>query len=145
MSDGGLRGLFRKHLPEFHWQSIETGGTGRGIPDTNGCIRGTELWIEFKAAKGWRVDISPEQVAWAERRFRAGGRVFLAVRRDALGGPRRGLAVDTLYIYSAHDFRTLLQAPLAAAKPLYQGENGPARWDWAQIRTVLTLNPPRSA
>ena len=33
--DGGLRALFRQHLPEVDWQSIETPMTGGGVPLTS--------------------------------------------------------------------------------------------------------------
>src|SRR5215213_7651185 len=84
MSDGGLGKLIPDHLPQVHFQRIETGGTGRGVPDLNGCWGGTEFWIENKHTAGWcvpRDKMRAEQVGWLERRARAGGRVFLAVRQ----------------------------------------------------------------
>jgi len=72
MSDGNLRQIFQQYIPEAHWQSIET-LIGRGTPDMNGCLNGTEFWIENKLTSGWAVTFETGQVAWAERRVRAGG------------------------------------------------------------------------
>lgn len=83
--DGNLRKLFQSHLPQVHWQSIESGMTGRGIPDLNGCHEASEFWIECKLTKHWSVSIRPEQIAWLSRRCRVGGRAFVAVRRTATG------------------------------------------------------------
>ena len=79
--DGDLRSLFRKHLPEFHWVSIESWVTGAGIPDANYCCSGVEGWIEFKKTTAIAVRFKPGQIAWHEQRGRAGGRTFIAVRR----------------------------------------------------------------
>jgi hypothetical protein len=141
-TDGGLRRIFAEHLPMFHFQSVETGGTGRGIPDTNFCGDGAEGWLEFKATDGWRVTIAPEQVAWAERRLRAGGRVFLAVRRKASAGPRRGAAVDTLYLYSGAKIRPLAGHAITDVLRLGQWEGGPAQWDWEAVRKLLIRSAP---
>lgn len=76
-----LRRLIVSSLPQVHWQSIETGGTGRGVPDLNGCWLGVEFWIELKhVARGRKVALSPVQAAWIARRLRAGGRAFILAR-----------------------------------------------------------------
>ena len=64
MTDARLRQVFKEHLPDFDIQSVETWGTGRGVPDMNFCCNGIEGWIEFKMTKHWRVTVAPEQVAW---------------------------------------------------------------------------------
>jgi len=100
--DGGLRSLFRTRLKKgIHWQSIETGGTGLGIPDANFKIKGsyTEGWIEYKQTDGWTVGLSAEQVGWHLRRRSVGGRTLVATRRWHDGGPRKGPAVDELWIH----------------------------------------------
>jgi Holliday junction resolvase len=80
-ADDGLRQVFTTHIVA-HWQAIETGGTGKGVPDLNGCRGGVDVWIEMKRARHWTVpEMKPEQVGWIERRERNGGRVFVAVRR----------------------------------------------------------------
>jgi hypothetical protein len=138
MSDGGLRQLFAKHLPEVHWQGIETGGTGRGIPDLNGCVGGVEFWIECKLTGAWAVTFEIGQVAWLERRARAGGRTFVAVRRHAPSGPRRGAAIDALYLYPGVAARTLSEKGMAGAPALGMWPGGPARWDWDRVSLYLT-------
>src|SRR5262245_11843020 len=126
MRDAGLRQLFQKHLPEFHWQPIETGGTGRGIPDANYCFNGKEGWVEFKRVTGWKFTIAPEQIAWLERRARAGGRVFVAARRTA--------SPQTFWLIHGH----LARLGLMKNKILVKSLGNPASWDWQAIKSHLT-------
>lgn len=137
--DGGLRGLFRAHLPDFHWQSIETGGTGRGIPDSNFCRDGAEGWIEFKQTDGYVAALRTGQIGWLERRARAGGAVFVGVRRWHDGGARRGAAVDELWLLAgaAAGFVRTNGLRREARYVLGVWENGPARWDWWKIGSIL--------
>jgi hypothetical protein len=138
--DGGLRSLFREHLPRFHITAIETGSTGRGIPDLEYCFEGKTGWVELKATSGYAVDLRPEQVAWLLRRARAGGRGFLAVRCQAPAGPRRGPAADQLWLIKAERAAELKAGGLyevgSAHATLWHG--GPARWDWAEVARLLT-------
>lgn len=60
-----------------HWQRVETGGTGQGIPDTNACWQGREFWLELKIVKGRRILLEPEQVGWHVRRALAGGQTWI--------------------------------------------------------------------
>lgn len=136
MSDGNLRMIFQKNLPQFHWQAIETGQTGRGIPDVNGCKDGKEFWIEFKQTTGWKIAIRPEQVAWIEQRERHGGQVFVIIRRQSPAGPRKGPADDDLYIYEGRSVRSLLARGLEV-HPFKFYENGPSKWPWDEIALVL--------
>lgn len=132
MADGELHKFFLRNLVYVHWQRIETGSTGRGIPDMNGCAAGQEIWIENKKADHWAVEIRPEQVGWIERRVRAGGRVFIAVRRArtelwllapsaarVLATPRKGLR------------------DLSPNQVLGRWEGGPALWDWRAVQGLL--------
>lgn len=155
--DGDLRKIFREHLPMVHWQSIETGMTGRGIPDTNGCYQGTEFWVEFKQTRHWTVGLRPEQVAWISRRARAGGRVWVAVRRRPtpssrrqrvlvgrkdIGVPGRGAPVaDELWLLYGSAAKSLVDGGLRHAGPssvagTYYG--GPGQWPWQTILGLLT-------
>jgi len=146
--DGGLRGLFRDNLRVgWHWQSIETGGTGRGVPDSNFCaaekrdgrVVGTEGWIEFKQTEGWTADLRPEQISWLLERSARGGRCFVAVRRKNQGGPRRGAPVDELWLYPGRLARRLrLEGLRLEDGLLYRGEGGPSNWNWVRIAEVLT-------
>jgi len=143
MRDGGLVGIIKKGLPTFHHQSVETFSTGQGVPDLNSCGEGVEFWLEAKQTKASSVDISSEQIAWAERRIRAGGKVFLAVRRLCSAGPRRE-AKDELHLFNAKDMRYImlggLNAPEAKALGIWRG--GPARWDWERIKFFLLSKTP---
>ena len=135
--DGGLRQLFSERFPYAHWQAVETWSTGQGVPDAEYCFPGGVTgWVEYKMATAMAVAITPQQVAWAERRTRAGGRVTLAVRKKALPGLKRQ-AVDALYMYAGQDARAVLEKGLRA-HPLAKWEGGPAAWDWIGIMSVLT-------
>ena len=141
--DDGLRKIFHDHLVDAHWQSVETGGTGKGIPDSNYCFPGgLEGWVEYKATEAWSVAgvVKPEQVAWIERRLRMGGRVHVAVRRHCLRGPRRE-AADELWLFAGSAIRDLKYRPINEVGPallLYKGNKGPASWDWGMVQEVLT-------
>lgn len=135
--DDGLRSLFRRHLPQVDWQSIESGGVNRGIPDSNFCHRGCEGWVEFKSTKGYVVDLRPEQIGWIARRVRSGGRVWIAVRRRHDGGPRRGEPVDELYlVHGCYAKKAKLDGLRGLPSRMYGG--GPARWDWEHVLATIT-------
>jgi hypothetical protein len=55
-----------------------------GMPDTNTCYNGIEIWVELKVFVSGRTLIRPEQNAWLYRRHHAGGRVFV-VSQHATG------------------------------------------------------------
>lgn len=144
-TDGGLRPIFRQRLTSVHWQSVETGMTGRGVPDSNGCAAGVEFWVEFKVTVGWAVTLRPEQVAWLMRRARAGGRVFVAVRRRCAAGPRRGPASDELWLLDGSAADVLKASGLRCPDALVLGHwyGGPSRWDWPSVLCRLTQPLPR--
>jgi hypothetical protein len=126
--DGNLRLLFRQNLPEMHWQSVETGAVGPGVPDSNYCYKGAEGWVEFKVTSGWAVTLRPAQIGWLLRRARAGGRVFVAVRQR-----------DTLWLAAGGAAVALREAGLRGAPTLGHWEGGPSQWPWTKIRRLLTL------
>lgn len=140
MSDGELRKIFQKFIPNFHWQSVETWSTGQGVPDCNFCGFGKEGWIEFKKTEAWSVNVGPEQVAWMERRIRNGGNCFVAVRRKNSGGPRLGKAVDELWLFDGpaiRDLKTksLRDVPLNFLLDFWSG--GPSGWNWPKVVKLL--------
>jgi len=136
--DGGLRRLFRERLPQFDWTSIESGGTGRGIPDSNACCKGIEFWVEFKQTTGHVVSLRPEQCGWIARRCRAGGRVWIAVRQRAAGGPRRE-ARDVLWLIPGCHAQLAKQIGLKFDQydRVLTFHNGPSNWDWKGIAQCL--------
>lgn len=150
MIDGGLRGIFRARVPPpVHWTSVETGGTGRGVPDSNFCIDGVEGWIEYKLTAGFAVNLRPEQVGWLVTRARHGGRCFVAVRRQCGEGPRRDKA-DELYLFAGfvarelrdeglRPFAVTKNAPTARRQAGLLGcwTRGPSNWDWDEVRQLL--------
>jgi hypothetical protein len=136
-TDGDLRKLFKDHIPG-DWQAVETWSTGQGVPDANFCIEGAEGWIEMKKTAGWAVNIDANQVGWAERRLRHGGRVFLAVRRMADAGPRR-VAADELWLFPGNLTRDVLVSGLkATASPMGVWSGGPKKWEWGAVKNMLT-------
>ena len=75
--------LLRENITEVHWQRIETGMTGAGIPDVNGCAKGKEFWIELKEVhSGNSLTLRPMQVAWLAKRAMHGGQVFVLARKN---------------------------------------------------------------
>jgi len=132
--DGGLRRLFRARLPG-DWSSVETGMSEPGVPDSNFCIGGVEGWVEYKLVSGWairRTRTLPAQVGWHLRRARNGGRTFVAVRRAPS-------SADELWLFPGAQFRLLAAGGLrGGADVLYRGIGGPARWDWREVKKVLT-------
>ena len=126
--DGGLRTLFRKNLPAWHWQSIESAMTGMGIPDSNFCYQGLEGWVEFKECQGMMVRISPMQIGWLMRRARSGGRCFVAVRHKG----------SDLYLYHGALAAGLAQPGGVMGTPrLGKWTGGPALWAWGEVGDVL--------
>lgn len=142
--DGGLRQLFRQHLPKMHWQSIEVAAIAKGVPDCNCCYQGVEFWVENKRSNAYTIGLRPEQVAWLDRRARNGGTVFIAVRRITKRGPRRGAAADELWLLDGRAARAIgrlnsLQM-VRAIRPelvLCVEEGGPTRWQWSSVGAAL--------
>jgi hypothetical protein len=136
--DGGLPLLFRKRIA-CDWQTIETWSTGQGVPDLNYCLEGVEGWIEAKQTSGWAVAITPEQVGWAERRLRHGGRVLLAVRRKTEEGPRKGAAADELWLFRGSLMREVKDNGIKnnMDKAMAYWLNGPENWDWNRVRYLM--------
>jgi hypothetical protein len=99
-----------------------------GVPDLNYCYNGVEGWIEMKRASGLRCHVEPEQIAWMERRARAGGRTFLAVRRIT--------KPTGFWLFRGTDARQL--GRLEDVKPLLFSMGNPASWPWSKVKTLLT-------
>lgn len=137
MIDGGLRGIFREKLKKgWDWQSVEN-VAGLGVPDSNFCKSGIEGWVEFKVTESFNPKIRREQVGWHIRRSIHGGRTFIAIRRKHDGGPRKGEAVDELWIHSGASAGLINDNGINSVEPLYYGTGGPANWDWTQIASIL--------
>lgn len=139
-SDGGLRPMLRQRLPRIHWTTVESGAIAPGTPDVNGCRLGIEFWIECKWTAGWAVTLRPEQVGWLTRRARAGGRVYVLVRRK----PPRG-GEDQLWLLPGAEAALLKAEGLrGSVEPLGLWSGGPARWDWAELEALLLTSPAAS-
>jgi hypothetical protein len=138
VTDGELRRIFKEHLPRFDFQSVETWSTGQGVPDVNYCCDGVEGWIENKKSTSYTVGMRSEQVAWIERRRRAGGRVYIAVRRMQHAGART-VACDELWLWPGSAARALFTRELTmrGGGELGRWPGGPQRWPWALIAKIL--------
>jgi len=139
-TDGGLRSIYNAHLRGMHLLPIETGMTVQGVPDTNGCDEGVEFWIENKRVYGKTIRMRPKQVGWHTRRAIAGGRSFIAARRETREGPRLGEEVDELYLFFGVQAREVLERGIDA-KAILVETGGPSRWNWKAIREVLLFAP----
>lgn len=143
-NDGGLRPLLGERLRAlgFHVTAIETGGTGRGIPDSHWCRDGRSGWIELKGERrAGRVDLAPEQVGWIDSYRRHGGRADVLVRLRHEGGPRKGVACDELWLMRG-DPRAIRDQGLtdpSAAWVLGRWEGGPASWSWETVAKLLLI------
>lgn len=138
MTDGNLAKIFSKNLPHVFFQRIETWGTGQGVPDTYYCANGHAGWIEFKATKANKIEISPHQIAWHERHFRHHGQSFIAIRKKVEAGPRRGEACDELWLFYGFKARSLASNGLEREKPTARWWfHGPSKWDWDAIARIL--------
>lgn len=135
--DGRLSELFRARMNLWHWQRVETAGTGLGIPDLNYCYASHEGWLELKQCDGWQCGLRPEQAAWIGRRIRAGGNVHIAVRRKHDGGPRRGEGVDELYLFCGCKAQQLIVSKLMIVLPRGMWSGGPAKWNWGAVSKAL--------
>jgi len=140
--DAGLRKTFHTNLAAMHWTAIETGGTASGVPDSNYCYNGIEGWCEYKRTNGWKVNLRTFQISWIQSHVRAGGRVWLAVRRVNQGGPKLGKPVDELWLISGRFVESVTDQgidPRLINYPVYgRWHGGASNWDWEQIRTALT-------
>jgi Holliday junction resolvase len=75
--------LVKQHIPkDAHVQRIETGLTGKGVPDLNYCQNGKEIWIELKSIRGNKSQLSPFQIAWIHNRAKAGGNCYVLIRKN---------------------------------------------------------------
>lgn len=99
----------KKHLPQVHWQRIESPMT-QGTPDVNGCIQSQEFWLELKIARGNKIKFSNFQCNWAVKRMASGGKVFSLIQHH-----------DNKWIrlYEGNQFRKL-QESLSSTECLYE-------------------------
>lgn len=150
-SDDGLRALFRNHLLQFHWTTIETGMVTMGVADSNYLhYGGVEGWVEHKATRKWSPKIRPQQISWIHRRARLGGRCWIAVRRRHGGGPRLGDPVDQLWMVPAAHVRELASGGLRmlagnnyGVTRFWYWAGGPGCWDWEAVAGLLLSVPAR--
>lgn len=149
--DGGLRAEFRQNLRvDFQWTTIETGAVTLGVPDSEFCYRDPKLppsvqfagrqgWIEYKITEASAVTLRPEQIGWLEHRGRVGGRVYIGVRKRHNGGPRKGAAVDELWILDGRNASAVKMFGLSEKMSYFLGKwsGGPKSWDWMAVKDLL--------
>lgn len=130
LRDGGLRPMFRKRLPQFFWNVIESPISGGGLPDHYWCCKGVNGWNEYKATNGYAIRFRPEQIGWHERLHRAGGRSFIIIRR-------LNKEADELWIYHGTSAHLLQQYGLNRVPFVAKYIGGPIRWNWDDIEETL--------
>ena len=137
-ADNNLRPEIRSHnRVGMWWTTIETGLVTQGVPDLNYIADGgIEGWVECKATDGWAVKFQPMQVGWHERRYRMGGRTWIAIRRQSRGGPRSGPAVDELYMVPGAFVIELRDEGVNCGRARFLGAGGPGAWDWDEFRRL---------
>ncbi len=136
MSDGGLRSIFRTHLKQYQWTSIESAGTISGIPDSEFCTpNGIQGWIEYKKTDIFYVAIDPFQVAWNMQRCRYGGRSWIAVRRIPKAKKFKG--VDELWLMFGDQAEALFNHGLKGVSA-WCWSGGENNWNFDEIDLILS-------
>jgi hypothetical protein len=150
--DGGLRVLFRENLrANFQWTTVETGAVTLGVPDSEFCYRnpalpvsvqyaGVQGWIEYKWTETNAVGLRSEQIGWHEHRGRVGGRIYIGVRKRHNGGPRKGPAVDELWLLDGRNASAVKTFGLNPKMSYFLGKwsGGPEQWDWQEVKAILS-------
>lgn len=133
MRDGDLRNIFKKNLPQFHWQPIELGAGGVGCLDANFCWNSIEGWIEYKKLQKNRIDLRPEQIGWVLQRIRHGGLVKVAVRLQEPG-------IDSLLLFDGSMVTDFTSKNLNDNYHLVQSSyhGSPRNWNWDDIKVAIT-------
>ena len=122
--ESNLWDLFKRHLPDnVDYQRIETGGTGKGVPDVNICDMGRDFWVELKMIDGNKIrKLKPEQIAWHWKRTRVGGKTWFLARKKTD-------KVDQIYLWSGHKGPDLLRTGIFTEG----GTMWEAPFDWNAI------------
>lgn len=128
--DGGLRPLFHKNMKDLMWAAVETWAVTTGVPDSWYLSpEGAGGWVEFKAAPNRPT---PEQTAFLSRVWRYQGQSWVAVRFTARGR-------DSLALWRGCDAAALARGGYdCGVPPLARWEGGPRRWDWGEVRRLIT-------
>jgi len=114
-------GDIRKNVTGPHWQRIESGQAGVGIPDLNGCMGGVEVWVELKIIVGTKIRLTTHQIIWLRQRWHHGGRSFVLARH-----PKTKLMLLGLGLHVAEIAKDGMLSPFLT--PIES---------WAHLRTLL--------
>lgn len=79
MKETELFALIKKNLPHVHWQRVENSVGSNGVPDVNGCYKGSEFWLELKIDRG-EILLRPSQFSWITNGTNHGRRIYLVSR-----------------------------------------------------------------
>jgi hypothetical protein len=97
------------------------------MPDINGCLGGTEVWVETKLVTGNRIKFEPTQPAWLLKRCMSGGRVFVFARQK-----------DTYLLWTGWQVRQLIDTDIRTVNPLLKLDRP---YDWPLLMEVLFTRP----
>ena len=128
--DGGLRSIFKSHLPDWFWVPVETWAvSGAGVPDSWYQARGgASGWVEHKRET---YALQAAQSGFIDRVTRYGGRAWVAV--VSTDG-------DELKMFRGSDAQMLARIGVRGYKtvaPAGAWRGGPRRWDWGAVRALL--------
>lgn len=119
-------------LTEFgceHWDRIES-STSKGIPDLDICHKGRCTKVELKYEKGNQVHLRPEQRNWINKRIKAGGRVYILVKRQTA-------KVDQIEIYNGLAANSLYNREFVL--PLYKAEKIGNSYNMSEMAKILEI------
>lgn len=133
--DGDLRNIFRDKFRAYQWTSVETAGTSSGVPDSEFCTpEGIQGWIEYKKTNVYAVNIRPFQVSWLDRRWRYGGKAWIAVRRIPIAEKDTG--VDELWLMQGDQATALFNRGLNGVSAMCWS-GGPSNWNFQEIHEIF--------
>ena len=114
----------KKNLPRVHWTRIESGLTGRGIPDLEGCHDGVAVWVELKIIQNHLVNLTRNQAAWHQARHDAGGISFILAcdpNAHLIMGP-------TLFLWPGEQARPLASKGFPLVNQCFFLQDGETCW-----------------
>jgi hypothetical protein len=126
ITESALWALIKRNLTDVHWARIES-WSKQGIADVNGCHLGREFWMELKVTNAIKIKFKDYQPPWILKRARAGGIIWVCVRRK-----------DTIRLYWGGRVRELIDLGWKL-EPDYSWDKP---WPWARMLEAMENHPP---
>ena len=125
--------IVKKNLPPKCLATRIENRNGGGVPDVHLVWDGLCFWTELKVTKGYKVNLSPEQIAWNTAYSHYGGINFILVK-----APRDG----NLFLFSGRD-SGLVSRIGTRAPCLYKGNSYNELWGKVRESGFGILNSGR--